>query len=401
MDDLGEYVGKPGYTMLGGGNPAQIPEIETYFQKATADLLEDEGRFRSIIGTYSAPGGEAEFRTALAEFLIQSYGWPISADNIALTNGSATSFFYLFNMFAGEYEDGSHRKILLPLAPEYIGYKDAGLSPNMFRSYRPEISFLEDNFFKYRIDFANLEVGADIGAICVSRPTNPTGNVLDAAEMEQLSRLAQDRQIPLIVDNAYGLPFPNIIFSDEAPTWEPHMIMCMSLSKLGLPGLRTGIIIAPETIVRRLSSMNAVISLAPGSLGPALVRNGLKSGEIRRLSDDVIRPHYENKVWKTIGFLKESLEGVNYHIHKPEGAIFVWLWFPGLPITSQQLYEKLRDRKVLVIPGEHFYPGLPDDPDDPWPHRYECIRVSYAADIEAVKAGAKIIGEVVKELLDS
>ncbi len=401
MDDLGEYVGKPGYTMLGGGNPAQIPEIETYFQKATADLLEDEDRFRSIIGTYSAPGGEAEFRTALAEFLSQSYGWPITADNIALTNGSATSFFYLFNMFAGEYEDGSHRKILLPLAPEYIGYKDAGLSPNMFRSYRPEISFLEDNFFKYRIDFANLEVGADIGAICVSRPTNPTGNVLDAAEMEQLSRLAQDRQIPLIVDNAYGLPFPNIIFSDEAPTWEPHMIMCMSLSKLGLPGLRTGIIIASETIVRRLSSMNAVISLAPGNLGPALVRNGLKSGEIRRLSDDVIRPHYENKVWKTIGFLKESLEGVNYHIHKPEGAIFVWLWFPGLPITSQQLYEKLRDRKVLVIPGEHFYPGLPDDPNDPWPHRYECIRVSYAADIEDVKAGAKIIGEVVKELLDS
>ena len=41
MDDLGEYVGKPGYKMLGGGNPARIPEIEAYFQQATAHLLED------------------------------------------------------------------------------------------------------------------------------------------------------------------------------------------------------------------------------------------------------------------------------------------------------------------------------------------------------------------------
>ncbi|MEM9775827.1 MAG: valine--pyruvate transaminase, partial [Chloroflexota bacterium] len=100
-------------------------------------------------------------------------------------------------------------------------------------------------------------------------------------------------------------------------------------------------------------------------------------------------------------FLREALDGLDYHIHKPEGAIFVWLWFPGLPVTSQVLYEKLRDRGVLIIPGEHFFPGLPEDTDDPWPHRYECIRVSYAADIEQVKQGAKIIGDVVRELAGS
>ncbi|MEM8860356.1 MAG: aminotransferase class I/II-fold pyridoxal phosphate-dependent enzyme, partial [Chloroflexota bacterium] len=240
MDDLGKYVGKPGHIMLGGGNPARIPEIEAYFQQATANLLEDEERFKTIIGQYSAPGGEGAFREALAELLSSRYDWPITADNIALTNGGATTFFYLLNMFSGTYPDGSQKKILFPLAPEYIGYKDVGLEPDIFRAYRPEIELLDDNLFKYRVDFANLEVGDDIGAICVSRPTNPTGNVLDSDEMAQLSQLAQENDIPLIVDNAYGLPFPNIIFTDETPTWEPHMIMCMSLSKLGLPGLRTG-----------------------------------------------------------------------------------------------------------------------------------------------------------------
>ena len=50
MDDLGTYVGKPGYIMLGGGNPARIPAIEAYFQQATAHLLEDEERFKAMIG---------------------------------------------------------------------------------------------------------------------------------------------------------------------------------------------------------------------------------------------------------------------------------------------------------------------------------------------------------------
>lgn len=399
MDDLGKYAGKPDYIMLGGGNPARIPEIEAYFQKAAGNLLEDTDRFNTMIGNYSAPGGEGEFTHALAEFFNKTYGWQITADNIALTNGSQTTFFYLFNMFSGEYADGVSRKVLLPMAPEYIGYKDAGLTADIFRSYRPEINLLDDHLFKYQVDFDALEVGPDIGAICVSRPTNPTGNVLSDEEMDRLSQLALDNDIPFIVDNAYGLPFPNIIFSGQKPKWAPHMIMCMSLSKIGLPGLRTGIVIAAEPIIRRLASMNAVISLAPGSLGPALALEAVKSGEINHLSNNIIQPYYETKVWQTVEFLRESLAGVDYYIHKPEGAIFVWLWFPNLPITSQQLYEKLRDRGVLVIPGEHFFPGLPEDADSPWPHRYECIRVSYAADIETVREGARIIGEVLHEVV--
>ena len=78
-------------------------------------------------------------------------------------------------------------------------------------------------------------------------------------------------------------------------------------------------------------------------------------------------------------------------IHTPEGAIFLWLWFEGLPITSETLYQRLKERGVLVIAGEHFFPGI----HDPWAHRHECIRVSYAQDAETVESGIAIIGEEV------
>lgn len=41
----------------------------------------------------------------------------------------------------------------------------------------------------------------------------------------------------------------------------------MSLSKLGLPGSRCGIIIANEKIITAISNMNGIISLAPAEWG--------------------------------------------------------------------------------------------------------------------------------------
>mgnify|MGYP006998137383 CR=1 FL=1 len=61
---------------------------------------------------------------------------------ICLTNGSQTAFFMLFNLFAGVLPDGREKKICLPLAPEYIGYADLGLTDDMFVSTRPLSSVL-------------------------------------------------------------------------------------------------------------------------------------------------------------------------------------------------------------------------------------------------------------------
>jgi valine--pyruvate aminotransferase len=70
----------------------------------------------------------------------------------------------------------------------------------------------------------------------------------------------------------------------------------------------------------------------------------------------------------------------------------LWLWFKGLPITCQELYERLKQRGVLVVPGQYFFPGLPGE----WQHKHECIRVTYAQEKAVVRAGLRIIAEEVK-----
>ncbi|MBW7981008.1 valine--pyruvate transaminase [Enterobacillus tribolii] len=391
MDDLNDGLRTPGAIMLGGGNPAQIPEMDDYFSGLLAEMLA-QGKLTDALCNYDGPQGKNTLLQALAEMLREQFGWQITAQNIALTNGSQSAFFYLFNLFAGRFADGSRRRVLFPLAPEYIGYADAGLDEDLFVSAKPNIELLPEGMFKYHVDFDHLTVGDDIGLICVSRPTNPTGNVLTDEEIRRLDAIARQRGVPLLIDNAYGVPFPGIIFTDVTPLWNPNIILGMSLSKLGLPGSRCGIVVANEETISALSNMNGIISLSPGSVGPALALEMIQRGDLLRLSETVIRPFYHQRVEQTLALIRRYLPEERCLIHKPEGAIFLWLWFRDLPISTEVLYQRLKQRGVLMVPGHYFFPGLEQE----WAHTHQCMRMNYMPKPELIEQGVQILAEEVE-----
>ncbi|WP_394550140.1 valine--pyruvate transaminase [Pantoea sp. SGAir0183] len=391
MEDMGAGLRTPGTIMLGGGNPAQIPAMNDYFQQLLQQM-HDEGKLSEALCNYDGPRGKAVLLDALAAMLREQCGWSVTAQNIALTNGSQSAFFYLFNLFAGRRSDGSKKRVLFPLAPEYLGYADAGLDEDLFISARPNIELLPEGQFKYHVDFEHLPMNDDVGLICVSRPTNPTGNVITDDELLQLDALAQQHEVPLLIDNSYGVPFPGIIFSDVRPLWNPNIILCMSLSKLGLPGARCGIIIADESTITAIGNMNGIISLAPGSIGPAIASEMIQRGDLLRLSEEVIKPFYQHKVMQTITLIRRYLSAERCLIHKPEGAIFLWLWFRDLPISTELLYQRLKARGVLMVPGHFFFPGLEHD----WPHTHQCMRMNYVPDAENIERAIQILAEEVE-----
>ncbi|MGI3076128.1 valine--pyruvate transaminase [Vibrio alginolyticus] len=392
MDDLNDGLRTPGAIMLGGGNPAAIPAMLDYFHQASEEMLAS-GELVAALANYDGPQGKDAFVKALAQLFRETYGWDISEKNISLTNGSQSGFFYLFNLLAGKQPDGSHKKVLLPIAPEYIGYGDAGIDEDIFISYHPEIELLDNGLFKYHVDFEQLAVDDSVAAICASRPTNPTGNVLTDEEVRKLDKLARENNIPLIIDNAYGLPFPNIIFEDVEPFWNENTILCMSLSKLGLPGVRCGIVIASEEITQALTNMNGIISLAPGSVGPALANHIIGKGDLLKLSSEVVKPFYKQKSQRAVELLQQAITDERFRIHKPEGAIFLWLWFDELPITTMELYQRLKARGVLIVPGEYFFIGQQDE----WDHAHQCLRMNYVQDDEMMQKGIAIIAEEVEK----
>ena len=401
MDDLGDALAAGGdqVRMLGGGQPAHIPEMDDLWRKRWLQIADDPDHLSRVLGNYEPPIGNSDFRNAIADLFSKEFGWPIGPENVAITPGAQTAFFFLFNMLAGEFQSGVSKKILLPIIPEYIGYANQAVGDDIFQGTKPQIELIGDHQFKYRVDFENVNVTSDTAAICVSRPTNPTGNVLTDDEIQTLSTMAIDNDVPLIIDNAYGAPFPGAIYTDAQPIWDEHIILTLSLSKLGLPGTRTGIVIANPEIARGISSMTSIVGLANTNIGQAIVQPLVEDGQILKLSREVILPYYRQKSEQAVQWMHEAMEEtIPYRIHVSEGAFFLWLWFKDLPISSKELYQRLKARDVLVVPGDYFFYG---NDTEQWPHSDECLRVTFTMPEDVVKDGFKSIAEEVRKAYQS
>lgn len=393
MDDINEGLQSGEALMLGGGNPAQIPQIADELHAELASRVADGSLAKSLMN-YDGPQGKDAFRVALAAQLQANYGWDLSPENIALTNGSQSAFFYLMNLFAGTTASGQKKKILLPVCPEYIGYGDLGVEDDLFTTVTPEIELLPNREFKYHPNFDELTLDDAIGAVCLSRPTNPSGNVITDDELARLDTMCRSHDIPLIIDNAYGAPFPNILFAEVNSIWNNNIVLCLSLSKLGLPGARCGIVVAKPEIIKAINNLNGIMGLAPGGTGPLVALDWTLSGKLLALSENVVKPYYEEKAQRVSQWLKAAISTPKFRIHKPEGAIFLWLWFDDLPVSSSELYKQLKAKGLIVVAGEHFFPGLQTN----WMHKYQCIRLSYAAPEDDVKAGIAILAEHINAL---
>ncbi len=401
MDDLGNALvnGGPDIKMLGGGQPGSIPEMNAIWRRRLEEIMATPGAMEAMVGNYDPPKGNPKFISALAQLFSEHLGWNVTEGNIAITAGGQTAFFFLFNALAGRTRDGRRKKILLPLVPEYIGYSNQSVGEDFFTAVKPKIELIGDHQFKYRVDFDNLKIDEEIAAICVSRPTNPTGNVLTDNEMAKLSALAEENGIPLIIDNAYGAPFPNIFFADANPFWNENTILTLSLSKIGLPGTRTGIVVAPEEIASAVASMSAIVGLANSNVGQAIMEPLVRSGEVLQLSNEIVKPFYVEKSRQAQQWVAESFDSsIPYRVHLSEGALFLWIWFEDMPVSTKELYERLKKRGVLIVPGNYFFFGL-DDAD--WKHRSECIRMTFTMEENVVKEGIEIIAEEVSRIYKS
>jgi valine--pyruvate aminotransferase len=392
MEDLGRASAAPAsFFLLGGASPARIPQIEELWLRRMEELLRGPESLSRCLAFYDPPGGQASFAQTLAKSLQRHLGWPVEPENVVVTLGSQFALFLLFLLFGGWDPEGRFRPILLPRIPEYLGLAHQGLGQPLFAACLPSVELLEPPFFRYEMDLKAMEkLSVKPGAIFFSSPCNPTGQTPSEAEWKALRELANRWQVPLIVDGAYGPPFPDVVFDSYRWTWDPGFIYTFTLSKLGLPGIRTAIVLAEEEVAEALRRAQSVVALAPAGLGQELLCPLLESGELFEATRRYIRPFYRSQYEQTLAFLeKEFGTRFPYRVHWYQGGFFFWLWFPELPISSLELYQRLKQRGVLVVPGRHFAYGL----SSPWEHADQALRLSFTQPPNVLQQGIVRIAE--------
>ena len=64
--------------MMGGGNPANIPQIEAIMQQRLQVLSSNPAAVRQLLGSYDPAQGNMALIDALAELFSKKLGWPVT-----------------------------------------------------------------------------------------------------------------------------------------------------------------------------------------------------------------------------------------------------------------------------------------------------------------------------------
>lgn len=406
MEDLDRALSGPNreqMKMLGGGNPALIQPVVEYLRKRMQSLTGRKDHFEKMMGVYDHPEGNLSFRTELASYFSKLTGHDITYENIALSQGSQNAFFQLMNLFGG-HSNGRLQKILFPLLPEYIGYESVGIAKDQLIGVPGIPLEISKGIVRYEIDFESVESylkKETIGMICITRPSNPTGSMITVQECKKLKTLSDHYGVKLAIDGAYGRPFPAMVYeggrsdsSDYDFYFEPGIISVLSLSKAGLPGVRTGIVIAEKEIISMIGKMNAVMQLSTPTVGPALLKGAFEDGSFVTLCNESVLPYYQKRRSLALEIIDSAISrGLPLKRHESKGAFFLWLTFPEIQDT-RILYQRLIEQQVVVVPGHHYYPGL--SPDLWRPSYRQSIRISYLSDLDVIESGIETIISVVE-----
>jgi valine--pyruvate aminotransferase len=379
---------------LSPGNPSHIPEVVAAWQNMAREALEE--RFVESSTCYGPSRGTTGLIDAVVDYFNLTYGWSIGPENVVVGPGSQMLSFALTTLFTGPAQDGSTRPLVLPRLPDYTGYQGLGLDPDGIVGIEPLIIEEGPHAFRYAVNTDALARQSDMGLMLLSNPANPTGSSIDTAELKTLITVAEQHDVPLVIDHAYGEPFPGVVQTRVAPVLNSHVINLFTLSKAGLPGERIAFAIGPAELIDPIVAFIANSALHTPQLFQGVAERMLATRHIDVLTTRHIKPYYKAKRAMAESLLTEALpDDLNWRLHSSDGGMFCWLSFDHDWFDDLELYELLKRKKMFVVPGRHFFVEPLDTP-----HTRSCVRLSLSPDEWDIAEGINRLSEALVELRD-
>lgn len=291
---------------------------------------------------YTHSLGIPQLREAIAGHYNERYAVEVSPDNIVVTSGTSPAMVLIFSALLNPGEE------LIFSNPCYACY------PNIleFLGGVPRyIDVYEENGFKYRPEMIKEQLSPNVKGVMTNSPSNPTGIVLSATDMEELTEAVGERAFIISDEIYHGLVYEGrehsiLEFTD-------HCFVLNGFSKLyAMTGWRLGYIISPPEFVRPLQKIQQNVLICANSFVQwagiaALTETG---PHVRRMVET-----YEKRREYILKRIKELGFGVSTD---PTGAFYV---FANAKRFTGDAYafclEVLENAGVALTPGIDFGSG--------------------------------------------
>ena len=297
---------------------------------------------------YTVVPGIPDLRKAIVERHAADFGSDYSIDETVFTTGEKLA---LFNAIQVLVEHGD--EVILPV-PYWVSFKD------IIQYAGGVVKYLEtEESENFRITAPAVEalITPKTKAIILNSPSNPAGNVIHAADLERIVKVAHERGIYLILDECYVyLNYESTPVSAGAFSWaKEHMIVLGSLSKTyAMTGWRAGFALGPKKVIANLSKLqsqqtsNATSFVQKGAI--AALAGSQQCVADFRAEFKQLRDYMLNAL--------ATIPGVT--CTKPEGAFYVYpnisayIGKGGTKSATELATRMLHEGHVVVVPGEAF-----------------------------------------------
>ncbi len=341
------HTEKPEVISFAGGFPDSRLFPTEKVSGVLKELALDEGA--NAFG-YSSTEGSYQLRSYLAGKMNRQ-GVSCKAEDLLITNGSQQGLDLIFRILV------HNRKRVLVEEPGYIGGLGAirshggdivgvpvdsrGLCPVKLekalealaarKEQKPELIYTVPNF------------------------QNPTGCVTSLDRRKRIYEIAGKYNLIIVEDD----PYREFCYEGEVPPSyksmdkEGRVVYLGSYSKIFLPGIRVGWMVAPPPLLEKAILAKQTTDLCSNSLGQLLAYRLSVSGYLDQHVTHLM--HYYTKKRDAM------LESMRRHFPRrvsytrPRGGFYVWVSFPSYYPASPEMLGMALERKVAFVHGEGFF----------------------------------------------
>ncbi|MCK1169903.1 pyridoxal phosphate-dependent aminotransferase [Streptococcus uberis] len=319
---------------------------------------------------YTGMSGLIELRQAVSGFLKTKYNLTYHPDNEILVTIGATEA--LSATLLAILEEGD--KVLLP-APAYPGYEPI---VTLTGAKMVEIDTTANHFrlTPQMLDKALKEEGADVKAVLLNYPSNPTGVVYSREEIASFADVLKKHEVFVVSDEVYSeLNYSGQGHVSIAEYLPDQTIVINGLSKShAMTGWRIGFICAKASITSQLIKSHQYLVTAATTIAQFAAIEALTKGKNDALP-------MKNEYIHRRDYIISEMTKLGFSMIKPEGAFYIFAKIPegyGHEDSFKFCQDLARKEAVALIPGRAF---------GKYGEGY--VRLSYAASMTTIKEAMK------------
>ena len=312
---------------------------------------------------YTSNSGLVELRQEICNYLKRRYDISYRArEEVLITVGGSEAIDIALRAMVDPGDE-----VLIP-QPSYVSYEPcailAGAKPVV-------IELKHENQFRLTAEELEAAITDKTKILILPFPNNPTGAIMERADLEAIARVIEKHDLFVISDEIYSelcYTENHVSIVNIPGMWERTILINGFSKSYAMTGWRLGYACGPEAIIAQMTKIHQFCIMCAPTTSQYAAVDALKNGD-----EDVakMRESYDQRRRYLVYAFKE----MGLECFEPFGAFYIFPCIKEFGMTSDEFANRfLQEEKVAVVPGTAF-----GDCGEGF------IRISYAYSMERLK----------------